>query len=135
MSMPVTFTVTRNPQNAGRKLKATESQRVFESIGTQTHMITTDTETQKDYSPLESILSDLPLLPYNDLLYLNHNLFHNIKDEDKVIYLFSLFENLNSKNQETFFDCLGANFNEDLSQATSSSINKTKDLSVRELPH
>ena len=133
--MPVTITVTRNPQNAGRKPKATESQRVFESIGTQTHMITTDTETQKDYSPLESILSDLPLLPYNDLLYLIHNLFHNIKDEDKVIHLFSLFENLSSENQETFFDCLGTNFNEDLSQATSSSINKTKDLSVRELPH
>ena len=133
--MPVTITVTRNPQHAGRKPKATESQRVVESIGTQTHMITTDTETQKDYSPLESILSDLPLLPYNDLLYLIHNLFHNIKDEDKVIHLFSLFENLSSENQETFFDCLGTNFNEDLSQATSSSINKTKDLSVRELPH
>ena len=98
-------------------------------------MITTDTETQKDYSPLESILSDLPLLPYNDLLYLSHNLFHNIKDEDKDIHLFSQFENLSSENQETFFDCLGTNFNEDLSQATSSSINKTKDLSVRELPH
>ena len=53
MSTPVTFTVTRNPRNAGRKPKATESQIVFESIGTQTHTITKDTGTQKEHTPLE----------------------------------------------------------------------------------
>ena len=139
MSTP-TFSVTRNPRNAGRKPRAfsesigtqTHTNTIIE-IGTQTHTNTIDIGTQTDYSPLESILSDLQLLPYDDLVYLFHNLFHNINDEDKVIHLFSLFENLDGENQETFFESLGGIFNEELSRATTSSTTKTKDLSMSQL--
>ena len=106
-----------------------ESQEPFLKVSghkhTQTHTNTIDIGTQTDYSPLESILSDLQLLPYDDLVYLFHNLFHNINDEDKVIHLFSLFENLDGENQETFFESLGGIFNEELSRANKGGI-KTK---------
>ena len=58
---------------------------------TQTLYDVKDEETQTDISPLETVLSILPTISYDDLLYLFHNLFHNMEDTDKVFQLFSLW--------------------------------------------
>ena len=86
-----------------------------------------------EISPLENIMSSLPSLPYDDLLYLFHNLFHNIGEEDRVIHLFSLLENLDQENQEAFFESLGALFNQDLFKASLSASPNTKELTISEL--
>ena len=101
---------------------------------TQTcHNLKTKGTQADDISPLETIMSSLPFLSYDDMLYLFHNLFHNIKEEDNVIHLFSLFEKLEMENQEAFFESLGALFNEDLFKVSLSASPNTKDLTISEL--
>ena len=85
---------------------------------TQTLYDVKDEETQTDISPLETVLSILPTISYDDLLYLFHNLFHNMEDTDKVVQLFSLFSNLENENQEVFMESLGGLFNPEILKAT-----------------
>ena len=66
---------------------------------TQTLYDVKDEETQTDISPLETVLSILPTISYDDLLYLFHNLFHNMEDTDKVVQLFSLTQYFNCNSQ------------------------------------
>ena len=101
---------------------------------TQTcHNLKTKGTQTDDILPLETIMSSLPFLSYDDMLYLFHNLFHNIKKEDNVIHLFSLFEKLEMENQEAFFESLGALFNEDLFKVSLSASPNTKGLTISDL--
>ena len=87
-----------------------------------------DQETQTDISPLETVLS----ISYDDLLYLFHNLFHNMEDTDRVVQLFSIFSNLELENQEVFMERLECLFNLEILKAAVATPN-TLTVTLNEL--